>query len=139
VVHLRRRDAPVQLGQALLEVQRGEHRAGVHPELHHGEGDVGLDADDHRHRPPQPGHLRDVAQRPGPERVQDVERGHVDDHAAGPVGPDPVDQVLLEAHQLRVVQRGVHRGDQVRTLPQDREQPGDGGHGPPAPSLRATE
>src|SRR5918998_2472069 len=34
-------------GQALLEVERGEDVLEVHAELHHGEGDLGLDADDH--------------------------------------------------------------------------------------------
>ena len=72
----------VEVRQALLEVQRRGHRAGAHAELHHGEGDVGLDADDDRLGAPQPGHLGDAAQRLEPERVEHVQRGDVDDDAA---------------------------------------------------------
>src|SRR4051794_644848 len=38
----------LQQGQTLLEVQRRLHVLEVHPELHHRECDLGLDADDHR-------------------------------------------------------------------------------------------
>src|SRR5215210_580714 len=42
---------PVELlleeGQALLEVERGVHVLEVHPQLHHRERDLRLDADDH--------------------------------------------------------------------------------------------
>ena len=64
------------------------------PSSHHRERDVRLDADDDGHGPAQPGHLGDVAQRAGAEGVQHVEGGDVDDHAAGPVLADLLDEVL---------------------------------------------
>ena len=39
-----------EIGQPFLEVQGGVHVAGVHSQLDHGEGHVGLDADDHGQR-----------------------------------------------------------------------------------------
>src|SRR4051794_35632109 len=68
--------------EALFEVQGGLDVLEVHPELHHGEGDLRLDADDHRLRAPQPGHHGDAAEGAGDERVHDVERRDVDDDAA---------------------------------------------------------
>src|SRR3954447_8107970 len=72
----------LQQRETLLEVQRRLDVLEVHAELHHREGDLGLDADDHRLSPPQAGHHRDPAQRAGHEGVHDVERGDVDDDAA---------------------------------------------------------
>ena len=56
------------------------------------------------------------------ERVEDVERGDVDDDPPRPVLADLVDEVLLEPHQLGVVERGVDRGDQEVPLAQDRDE-----------------
>ena len=72
------------------------------------------------------------------EGVQDVQRRDVDDHAAGAVLPDLLDQVLAEPHHLRVVQGGVDRRDQVGALSQDGDELRPGRHGPPAPSSRVT-
>src|SRR3954468_20744767 len=94
----------------------------IHAELDHREGDIGLDADDHRHRPPQPGDLGDLAQGVRAERVEHVESGDVDDHPTGPVLADLVDQVLLEPQHLGVVQGGVDGGDQLGTLTEDRDE-----------------
>src|ERR687897_2844006 len=60
--------------ETLLEVQCGLHVLEVHAELHHGERDLGLDADDHGHRAPQARHQRDAAQGAGYEGVHDVQR-----------------------------------------------------------------
>ena len=85
----------------------------AHPELHHREGDVGLDADDDRQCAPEASHLGDVAQCAGPERVEDVESRHVDDHTAGAVPAYLLDELLLESEHLRVVEGSVDRCDQV--------------------------
>src|SRR3954471_11918115 len=45
--------------QPLLEVEGGLDVLELHPELHHRERDLGLDADDHGLRPAQPRHVRD--------------------------------------------------------------------------------
>src|SRR3954452_10818246 len=88
--------AGLEQREALLEVERGLHVLEAHPELHHRERHLGLDADDHRARPAQPRHHRDPAQRPGHERVHDVERGDVDDDAPGAVARDLRHHVVLE-------------------------------------------
>src|SRR5262245_62832132 len=54
---------PQQQREPLLEVQRGEHVLERHPELHHREGDLRLDADDDRLRAAQPRHARDPLER----------------------------------------------------------------------------
>ncbi len=89
-----RKDSPSSKSRAV------ENGAGCHPEGGHGEGDFGLDSDDDRGRTPQPRHFGDVSQRSGPERVEYVERGDVDDDTSCAVLPDLVDHVLLESEQL---------------------------------------
>src|SRR4051812_25665383 len=78
----------LQQREALFEVQGGLHVLEAHPQLHHGEGDLGLDPDDYRRGAAQPGHHRDAAQRARHERVHDVERRHVDDDPARAVARD---------------------------------------------------
>src|SRR4051794_37260855 len=65
----------LQERQSLLEVQCGLDVLELHAQLHHREGDLGLDAHDHRLRAAQPRHVSDAAQRAGDEGVHDVERG----------------------------------------------------------------
>src|SRR5436305_425586 len=61
-----------QPGQALFQVQGGCHALQVEAHLHHGEGHVGLDADDDRLGAAQPGHLGDAAQGTAGEGVETV-------------------------------------------------------------------
>ena len=89
-----------QVAQAFLEVQGRLHGAGDQAELDHGERDVWLNADDHGPGTPQPGHLGQLAQRGGGERVDHVEGGDVDDHPAGAIPSDLIDEVVLESDQL---------------------------------------
>src|SRR4051795_4406043 len=77
-----------QQRQPLLEVESRLDVLELHPQLHHREGDLGLDAHDHGLRATQPRHVGDAAQRAGDERVHDVERGDVDDDPAGAVPGD---------------------------------------------------
>src|SRR5688500_7341241 len=58
-----------ELGQAILEVERGGHLVEGQAELDHREGDVGLDADDHRVGAAQGGDLGDAEQGARRERV----------------------------------------------------------------------
>src|SRR2546421_3815991 len=85
---------PIQKGEPLLEVERGRDAFERQAELHHREGDLGLDADDHRFGAAQPRHVRDVAQRADGEGIHDIEGRHVDDHTAGAIFPDALDQGL---------------------------------------------
>src|SRR5882724_2920021 len=82
----------VEEQQAFLEIQRGGHALEREAELDHGEGDLGLNPDDHRLRAAQPRHVRDVPQRAHRKRVHHVERRDVDDHTPGPEAPDALDE-----------------------------------------------
>src|SRR4051794_36354047 len=84
----------LQQRQPLFEVQGGLDVLELHPELDHGEGHLGLDADDHRLGAAQPRHVRDPAQGARDERVHDVERGDVDDDPARAVPGDLAHDVL---------------------------------------------
>jgi hypothetical protein len=64
----------------------------------------------------------DVAQHLRADRVQDVEGRDVDDDPAGLAPTDLLDQVLLEADQLGVIEDRVDRGDEVGALTHDRDQ-----------------
>ena len=124
--------------QTFLQVQGGGDRSGAHAELHHRERDVGLDADDDGVRAAQAGHLGDAAQRVETERVDDVQRGDVDDDAPGAVPADLVDQVVAgTASVCGVVQGSVDRRDQVRALSQDRDERRSGGPRQPFGTVRA--
>ena len=104
-------DPAVQHREALLEVERGVQRREVELELDHRDGDVGLDADDHRLGPAQPRRQRDRAQRPRDERVDDVERGDVDDDPERPVAPHALHEVVaqLDARPCRSAPTGSWR------------------------------
>src|SRR5258708_15531914 len=84
-----RLDLAVEEHESFLKVQCGGHPLEGEAELDHGEGDLRLDADDHRLGAAQPRHVREVAQRSHREGVHHVERGHVHDHAAGAELPHP--------------------------------------------------
>src|SRR2546425_9659487 len=83
-----------QEGQTFLEVEHRRNAFERQTELDHREGNVGLDADDHRFGAAQPRHVRDVAQRADGEGIHDIEGRHVDDHTAGAIFPDALDQGL---------------------------------------------
>src|SRR5437879_5993101 len=61
--------SPIQEREALFEVERGRHPLQRQAELHHGEGDLGLDADDDGLGAAQADHVGDVAQGARGERV----------------------------------------------------------------------
>src|SRR3990172_9037813 len=113
------RGASIHEREALLEIQGRRHALERQPQLHHGEGDVGLDPHHHRTRAPQPGRLRDAADGAGGERIEDVEGRHVDDHRAGPDAPHPLGQLVPELDESPVVQRLLHGGDEDVALLHD--------------------
>src|SRR5947208_12614752 len=61
---------PIQKGEPLLEVECGRDALERQAELHHREGDLGLDADDHRCGSTQPRHVCDVAPRADRDRIR---------------------------------------------------------------------
>src|SRR5438132_8080715 len=109
----------VEERQAFFKVEGGRHPLERQPELHHREGDLGLDPHDHRPRTAQPCHMRDVAQGADGERIHDVERRDVDDDAARPKPPHTLDQRLAQLRQIGIGERRLDRRDQVVTLLQN--------------------
>jgi hypothetical protein len=73
---------PAEVRESLLEVEGGRDAFEREPELDHRKGDLRLDADDDRFRAAQPNHVRHIAERPGGEGIDHVQRGDVDDDAA---------------------------------------------------------
>src|SRR5919109_1991904 len=112
---------PREQREPLLEVERRHHVLEGHAELHHGEGDLGLDPDDHGRGAAQPGHACDPLQRPRHERVHHVQRRDVDDDPARAVARDLRHHVVLELEHVRVRQGRLDRGDQERPLLEDRD------------------
>src|SRR3990172_4124052 len=108
-------------GEALLEVERGRHALQRQAELDHGEGDVGLDAHHDRLRAAQPRRVGDAPDGAGGERVQDVERRHVDDDCPGPGASYRLRQVVPQLDERVVAERRLHGGDEDLALPQDRD------------------
>src|SRR4051812_37220734 len=102
----------VEVREALLEIQRGRDAVERQPELDHRARDVGLDPDAHRAGAAQLGGVRDRAQRAGRERVDHVELGDVEDHAAAAELAALRREVVAELAQLGVGQRGPDRRDE---------------------------
>src|SRR6202012_3968314 len=73
----------------------------------------GAHADDDRLGVEQPRYRPDHGQHPADERVDDLDRGDVDDHAARPGDGQLVRQVFLEAHDAVVLQVDLD-GDEQR-------------------------
>src|SRR5437899_12998699 len=111
----------VQKRQALFEVEGRRDALEGQPQLHHREGDLGLNYHDHRFRAPQPRHVRDVAERADGERVHHVERGHVHDDAAGAEPAHPLDQFLPQLREIGIGACRLERSDEKVTLPEDRD------------------
>src|SRR5437588_12829222 len=107
---------PAEQGEPLLQVQRGVHALEVEAELDHRERHLGLDPDDHRLRPAQPGQVGDAAQRARGEGIHHVERRDVDDDAARAVAPDAFHQVVAQLEHVGVRHRRLDRGGEVWAL-----------------------
>src|ERR1700744_4862090 len=106
-----RSQSPVQQRETLLEVQRGVHVNKEDAELDHRERHFGLQPHDYGVGAAQLGHVCNRLQRPGGERIQDVDGSDVDDDAFGPVFGDPFHQTFPEQLGVGVGQGVSHRSD----------------------------
>ena len=97
-------------------------RVECHPQPNHGQRDLGVDANNDSDRSAQVRDTGEVAKSVGRVGIDDVQRGDVDDDAASAVPTHLLDQVLLEASQLGVIQRRMDGSDQEAALPQDEHQ-----------------
>src|SRR5689334_5058263 len=121
----------VEMCEAFLEVEHGRHAVEAEPELHHREGDLGLDADDHCLGAAKPDHLGHRAERPRRERVEHVEHRDVDDDALRAVPAHPLGELVPQIQEVGICQRRLDRCDQAVTLLEDRN-----GHPQPPTSHR---
>src|SRR5690349_21633627 len=94
--------AQAQAGAAFIEVERRGNAVKREAELDHGEGDVGLDADDYGVGTAQPSGLRDAAKRARRKGVHDVERADIDHNAPRSETADPLGQFVPELDQVLV-------------------------------------
>src|SRR5438445_6647966 len=69
-------ELPVQMGQALLEVQGRVNPFERQAQLHHRKGHLGLDADDYRLGSAQSKHVRDAPQRARGEGINHIQDRH---------------------------------------------------------------
>src|SRR5919201_4449382 len=74
--------------ETLFEIERRDHALETEPELHHREGDLGLDADHNRVGAAQLRGIYDCPKGPRGEGVEYVEGRDVNDHAARANAPD---------------------------------------------------
>src|SRR5262245_2658273 len=122
---------PVQVRQPLFQVERGGDPLEREPQLDHRKGDLWLNPNNHGLGPTQAGHVSEVAQRAGRERVHHVQGRNIDDDAARTKLADLRHQRLAESLQVLVVERGLDRRDQIVTLLENRNW-----HGRPRSSSR---
>lgn len=93
--------------------------------MRHSDSHVGLDADDDRFSAPESCSDGKRLERPRDERVDDVERGNVDDYPSRAAVADSIGEIVAEGEKLAVAQVSLDRGDQVVALAKDRDCHGD--------------
>ena len=104
---------PEQL-HAALDVERGAHARQRQPQLDQRDRDGRAHADHDRLGVEHARHRRDVADHAADERVDDLERGDVDQDAARPVWTMRSRQVVLQRHREAVVHVDLDRHQQAR-------------------------
>ena len=107
--------------ESFLEVEGRGDALEREAHLHHREGDVGLDPDDHRAGAAQSNHVGDVTKSAGRERIEHVEGGHVHDHALGPQATHPLDERIAHPEHVGVRQVRLDDRDEVRPLLENRD------------------
>src|SRR5215207_9135425 len=85
-------------GHPALHVERGPHSGKGEAKLYQRNGDGRLHPDHYGCRIEHPGHRGNVREHAADERIDDLERGDVDQNAPGAGGGDPGGEVLLERH-----------------------------------------
>ncbi len=105
-----------QVRQSLLQIQGGRYILERYPELHHGECHIRLYTNDYRSRAPQPDHVAEVSQSAGCERIQNVQRGDIDDDAARTVAFYLLDQSVPQLGDSFIRQSRLHSGNEYVAL-----------------------
>src|SRR5262249_21399079 len=105
---------------ALVDVETGANARQRQTELDERDGDGRAHADDDRLGVEHPRHRGDVADHAPDERVDDLERRDVDQHAAGAVAHDAVGEVVLQRHGQAVVHVHLDADEQKLVHLEDR-------------------
>ncbi len=114
--------ALAQQGQAGVDVQSGADARQRQSKLDQGDGDRGLHADDHGLRIEDAGHGRDVAEHAADEGVDHLQRGNVDQHAAGAlVATIFVGEIVLQGHRQLIVHVDLDGDQQTIAQTQNRD------------------
>jgi hypothetical protein len=88
------------VSECLLKVQGCCDSPQRETELDQGAGNIGLYANHHRVGATNPRGVRDRSESACRERVQDVERRDVDDHASAPESPDSVRELFATLNEI---------------------------------------
>src|SRR5215212_6573856 len=107
--------------QAFLEIQRGVKRLEIEVELDHSDRHVRPDADDDRLGAAKARGERDGPQGTRDERVDDVQRGDVDDDSAGSKPPYAIEKLVAQLQHALIAQGRLDHRDQVLVLLEDRD------------------
>src|SRR5436309_3412983 len=109
----------VQQRHAFFEIERGFHALQPKPELDHGEGDLGLNADDNGRGASQPGRVRNAPQRARREGIEHVEGRDIDDDTPAAKATDLLGERIPQLNQFAVGQRRLDRRDEDVALLED--------------------
>src|SRR5918995_4891284 len=97
-------DEAVEDPDRLVQVERGPQRLEVEAELDHGDCYIRLDADDHGLGPAHERCVRDGAQCPSDEGIDDVEGADVDDQTTSALLTHAPRKIVAEGHDLAIAQ-----------------------------------
>src|SRR5690242_14832021 len=104
---------------AAFDVEGGPHTGEGEAQLDQGDGDRRLHSHHHRLRVEDAAHARDVGEHAADERVHNVQRADVDEHAARLVVGDAGGQIFLQLHGEAVVHVHLDGHEQVPAHAQD--------------------
>src|SRR5438874_8018202 len=105
---------------SLVHVQARSNARQGQAQLHERDRDGGPHADHDRLGVEHAGHRRDVADHAADERIHDLERGDVDQHALRAIANDAVGEVVLERHGQAVVHVHLDADEQELVHLEDR-------------------
>jgi hypothetical protein len=96
---------PTQEFEPLLEIETGFNAFQAHTKLNHGKRHFRLDSDDDYRRTAESYRVCDTSDRSGGKRIEDIERGHIDDNATSAKSPDPIGEIVTKLFQIAIGQR----------------------------------
>ena len=89
--------------------------------MDHGEGNVGLDANDNCRGSAQLKHVGDRAKSARRKRINDIEHRDVDNDTLRTIPADPLGKIVSERQKVGVSEGGLNACNEVITLLEDRD------------------